>query len=137
MYFSDKSQNHRKGVCADGVWSKATLDSRIPVPPDWPQPQDIFSTGKLFNPTSFLRTVRDLYEKIADHAARNPETPFETSLEEQAFLNMVSARKAVVENGCTFFRLYENLECTPDSGCESLVSELEGHSGRYLRIDCL
>lgn len=137
MYFSDKSQNHRKGLCADGVWSKAAPDLGIPTPPDWPQPQDIFSMGKLFNPTTFLCTVRDLYEKIADHTTRNPDIPFETSLEEQAFLKMVNTRKAVVKNDCTFFQLYENLQFIPGSGCESLVSELEGHSGRYLRIDCL
>lgn len=137
MYFSDKSQNHRKGVCADGVWSKANLAEHIPQPPDWPQPQGIFSIGKLFNPTAFLCDVRDLYEKIADHAAHNPATPFETSLEEQAFLSMVKGRKTVINGDCTYFALYENLQFTSASGCESLVRELEGYPGRFLRMDCL
>lgn len=108
-------------------------------PPQWPQPQGIFGMGIAFDPETFLRTVRDLFEKIADHEARNLDStiPYEYTLEDIAFSHMLRSRTEIID-GHTFFRLYD-LTLTSGSAYEPLISDLvvKGHPGRYLRIDCL
>ncbi|KAF8191327.1 hypothetical protein BJ912DRAFT_849553, partial [Pholiota molesta] len=91
-YTGDRSLNHRRDFCADGVASKPKpgLDSL----PEWPQPSGIFKAGKSFDPTAFLITVRNLYEKTVDHhkSAQNPNAAaIEHTLEDEAFSRMLAS----------------------------------------------
>lgn len=65
---TDKSLNHRKGFCSDGIAQIPESESAEDALPDWPQPQGIFSVGKHFNPERFLITVWDLYKRVVDGA---------------------------------------------------------------------
>ncbi len=82
-----------------------------------------------------------LYEKIADHEARelDPAIPYkiEYMLEDIAFSHMLRSRTETI-NEHTFFRLYD-LNLSSGSAFDSLISDfvVQGHPGRYLRIDCL
>ena len=143
----NKSANHRKGYCADGapaVYKGPGLPGGQEAPanlflPEWPQPQGIFKTGSAFDPPKFLLAVRDLYEKIADHEARdlNPAIPYEYTLEDMAFSKMLRSRTEIIDEH-TYFRLYD-LTLSSGSAYESLVLNMvfDGHPGRYLCIDCL
>ncbi|KAF8158825.1 hypothetical protein BJ912DRAFT_866428 [Pholiota molesta] len=144
-----KSTNHRRNCCTDGV--SVTLkpepqlnEEEITLPhalPPWPQPLDIFTDGKHFNPQQFLLKVRDLYEKVMEQEDRRVATGSTDSrcignytLEEQAFSSMLSARSKSVD-GHTYFRLYPNLTFNSQISFESLISTIHGH--HYLQIDCL
>ncbi|KAF9475045.1 hypothetical protein BDN70DRAFT_814702 [Pholiota conissans] len=146
-YTTNKSTNHRKNCCADGV--AVTLkpeptpadDQTVVLPhalPVWPQPQGIFSDGKYFNPEQFLLTVRDLYERVVEQrttsAATGSPSAVDFRLEDHAFSQMFTSRTRTVD-GHTYFRLYHDLELNGTITSESLISTIEGH--RYLRIDCL
>ncbi|KAF9235521.1 hypothetical protein BU15DRAFT_51329, partial [Melanogaster broomeanus] len=56
--------NHRRGVCADGVRSKPKPKSESEELPPWLQPQGIFSGGKMFHSQAFLKTVKQIYERV-------------------------------------------------------------------------
>lgn len=100
----------------------------------WPQPPGIFITGNMFNPAKFLFAVRDLYEKVADHRAHNnSDIPYEYTLEDQAFSQMLSARTKVIDEH-SYFRLFD-LTFTSGSTYKTMVVEHEGR--HYLRMDCL
>lgn len=136
MYTGNKDLNHRKGVCADGVAQKLKSGSADIALPDWPQPQGIFSIGRLFNPSMFLFTIRNLYEKVMERTIQSPgdsDAAVDYTLEDEAFSRMLASRTKLINNH-TFFLLYADLELVGNS-CESLISEIEGR--RYLRIDCL
>ncbi|KAF8969037.1 hypothetical protein BDZ97DRAFT_1654345, partial [Flammula alnicola] len=130
MYTGDKNLNHKKNVCADGVAQKPKPRSSDSLP-EWPQPQGIFSAGRFFDPSKFLFTVRDLYEKVMDHT-QSPGATADYMLQDEAFSCMLQSRTTFVD-GHAFFLLYD-LESVRSS-CESLISELDGR--RYIRIDCL
>jgi hypothetical protein len=134
MYPGDKRLNHKKGFCADGVASKLKSGSSATDSlPEWPQPQDIFSVGKFFNPSKFLLVIRDLYERVAENETQGrPYTITDYTLEDEAFSRMFQTRITIAD-GHTYFRLYD-LQSVGGS-CDSLISELDGH--RVLRIDCL
>lgn len=132
MYTGDKNFNHKKGVCADGVLSKPKAGSG--PPPEWPQPQGIFSAGKFFDPGKFLSAVHDLYERAVDQNTRNTTTADrDYMLEDQAFSKMLSSRTAVIGDHA-YFRVYD-LEFVGGS-FDSLITEIEPGS-RYLRLDCI
>lgn len=123
----------------NGTRNEDTVRFNDILPPQWPQPQGIFKLGNAFDPENFLRTVRDLFEKIADHEAHNsnPAIPYEYTLEDIAFSHMLRSRTEIID-GHTFFRLYD-LTLSSGSAYEPLIFDMvvDGHSGRYLRIDCL
>ncbi|KAF8178001.1 hypothetical protein BJ912DRAFT_1146430 [Pholiota molesta] len=105
MYIKSRTINHRRGYCSDGVASKQKPGPESDPLPEWPQPQDIFTAGKSFDPATFLITVRDLYQKVIDHTVRNPNTAVEYMLEDEAFSRMLASRTTCID-GHTYFRLY-------------------------------
>ncbi|KAF8186240.1 hypothetical protein BJ912DRAFT_927161 [Pholiota molesta] len=126
--------NHKKGVCSDGVASKLKPGSSDPLP-DWPQPEGIFTEGQYFNPSTFLFTVRNLYERVVERTVHGtiPDA-VDYSLEDEAFSRMLESRTKVIDDH-SFFLLFANLKFKGTPSCESLISEIDGR--RYLRMDCL
>ena len=70
------TDNHKKGYCADGarqIVKKGDNDSL----PDWPQPQGIFEKGTHFHPIEFLKTLREVYEKLVVDRTSGVDVPIE------------------------------------------------------------
>ncbi|KAF8176924.1 hypothetical protein BJ912DRAFT_930520 [Pholiota molesta] len=151
MYLKDgkPEDNHKRGVCADGVasvpkpceipeWAKYG-DHADFIHPAWPQPEDLFSKGKYFHAAKFLFAVRNLYEKVLETTERSSGAPDQAgadylSVEDRAFARMLKARTRLMD-GHAYFLLYD-LELIGGS-YESLLSDSETEGLRYLRIDCL
>ncbi|KAF8173269.1 hypothetical protein BJ912DRAFT_1065323 [Pholiota molesta] len=111
MYPGNRTQthlNHKKGVCADGVASKLKPGSSDPLP-DWPQPEGIFIEGRYFSPSTFLFTVRNLYERVIERTLHGNPDAIDYTLEDVAFSRMLESRTKLVDNH-SFFLLYANLE---------------------------
>lgn len=123
------AENHKKGYCADGVQQKGAKNSTDDLPP-WPQPQGIFSLGKMFDVVKFLTEVRTLYEKIATHQS-TPSLESDFTMEDIAFASMVQSRTSV-SDGRVRFRLFD-LEVR--GGSDSLIERQDRKT--YLLIDCL
>lgn len=122
------SENHRKGFCADGarqVKRKGDVDDV----PDWPQPQGIFATGTQFNPIQFLKTLREMYERVVVRGECGTDVP----IEYEAFGRMLKSRTTVDDEGNTLFKLYD-LDMPPSTPDELIVIRDER---KYLRLDCL
>ncbi|KAG1719705.1 uncharacterized protein EDB91DRAFT_1065370, partial [Suillus paluster] len=72
--------NHRRGFCAEG----AKQVSQNEPPPPWPQPPGIFSDGKRFHPSTFLETVKQIYEQVfLRPSGKSP------ALQQEAFATML------------------------------------------------
>lgn len=133
----NKSENHGKGYCSDGVPvnffdGKDTVSSVLPPP--WPQPSGIFVTtvkeGVLFHSIPFLQTFRDVCEKrLVDNIA-----PEDLAVEEQAFLRMVADRH-VPHNGDVLFRLYPHAKIVDLDAIDAFIAEVNGE--RCLRLNML
>ncbi|CAA7261854.1 unnamed protein product [Cyclocybe aegerita] len=107
-------ENHRKGICADGVRQKAKADTTDQSLPEWPQPIGIFTDGVQFHLLKFLSTVRELYDKVFEDATSSCGQEF--SMEDEAFAMMLNSRIQFV-NGRALFCLFDlvNMPGTPES----------------------
>ncbi|KAI0365885.1 hypothetical protein BV20DRAFT_953368, partial [Pilatotrama ljubarskyi] len=97
-------ENHKRSYCSDGVRMNPQATQKTPdgktvtitedLPP-WPQPSGIFENGTKFHPTSFLRTVAQLYSQMVMHLS----TGGEYAMEYLAFAQMLHKRTIVVADG--------------------------------------
>ena len=88
------ADNHKRGYCADGahqIMKKCDHDTL----PDWPQPQGIFEKGTHFHPIEFLKTLREVYEKVVVDRASGVDDP----IEYEAFTKMLSKRTTIDQDG--------------------------------------
>lgn len=120
------SENHKRGVCSDGVRQTA---KSIP----WPQPQGIFDNGAEFRPIAFLQKLREVYEDIVVQGQQREDVP----MEYQAFTALLSAQ-TVDEGGALLF----NLACIDDALIFAAAPDeffVKDDSGKltHLRLDCL
>jgi hypothetical protein len=122
------TDNHKKGYCADGarqIVKKGDNDSL----PDWPQPQGIFEKGTHFHPIEFLKTLREVYEKLVVDRTSGVDVP----IEYEAFMKMLSNRTTIDQDGTVLFRLFD-LTISPSTPDKLIVL----HDGcKHLRLDCL
>ena len=140
-------QNHKRGYCSDGCpvsfdrfakvkkepatqaqSTTATKDS----PPQYPQPDGIFSNGDSFNCIQFLQHVKDIYERAVMREQNQAVSDF--TIEDQAFALMLESRTLQLHNETVGFRLYEGLHID-ETTASKLVVELDGT--RYLRMQML
>ncbi|KAH9955685.1 hypothetical protein BC827DRAFT_1235658 [Russula dissimulans] len=121
------SQNHKKGYCVDGARQvKGKGEDEIP---DWPQLQGIYMKGTDFRPVEFLKTLRDMYERVVVRGERHTDLP----VEYEAFGKVLQRRTTVNEDGSVLFKLYDLI--MPTSTPDGLVVLHNGH--QHLRLDCL
>ncbi|KAE9405193.1 hypothetical protein BT96DRAFT_1015845 [Gymnopus androsaceus JB14] len=119
-------ENHKKGFCSDGV-SQSSKNIA------WPQPPGIFAKGKQFDPLSFLRKMREVYEELI--IQRHPLT--ELSMEGQAFADFAIA-KIKESNGTLVFDLaYAEGLAIDESLPDTLFIIDDDGKKNYLRLDCL
>jgi len=136
---SGSAQNHKRGYCSDGV--KQTLKSSpqnqdppqtnapaTHAPPDWPQPESIFTSGTQFDPLRFLAKIREMYVKVVVEKASG-----EFLMEHEAFAALLARRTVVLPDGLILFKLFD-LECSGSTPDNLFVVREES---KYLRIDCL
>jgi hypothetical protein len=122
------TENHKKGYCADGarqIVKKGDNDTL----PDWPQPQGIFEKGTHFYPIEFLKTLREVYEKLIVEHASGVDVP----IEYEAFMRMLSKRATTDQDGTVLFRLFDLT--IPSSTPDKLIVLCDGC--KHLRLDCL
>jgi hypothetical protein len=120
------NDNHKKGYCADGAPQKSSNNDSLP---EWPQPQGIFEKGALFHPITFLKVLREVYERVVVCGVDGSDLP----LEYEAFAKMLNRRTVVDGEGNILFKLFDlNV---PPSTPDSLV--VMHHNFRHLRLDCL
>jgi len=120
-------ENHKTGYCADGARQvKRKGDDDIP---DWPQPQGVYAKGTHFYPIEFLKTLRDMYERVVVREERSADLP----VEYEAFVKLLQRRTIIDEDGSVLFKLYDLL--MPPSTPDGLVVLHNGH--QHLRLDCL
>ena len=122
------SENHKKSYCADGARQKRRKGEEDDVP-EWPQPQGIFTTGTDFHPIEFLKTVREMYERVMVRGECGTDIP----IEYEAFGKMLKSRTTIDEEGNILFKLYDL--AMPPSTPDQLVVICDGR--KYLRLDCL
>jgi len=126
VMYPDGSENHKKGYCADGArQAKRKGEDDIP---DWPQPQGIYVKGTQFHPIEFLKTLRDMYERVVIHGERSTNLP----LEYETFGKVLERRTTIDDDGSVLFRLYDLI--MPPSTPDSLVVLRNGH--QHLRPNC-
>jgi hypothetical protein len=122
------TDNHKKGYCADGthqIVKKGDNDSLS----DWPQPQGILEKGTHFHPIEFLKTLREVYEKLVVDRTSGVDVP----IEYEAFMKMLSNRTTIDQDGTVLFRLFD-LTIPPSTPDKLIVL----HDGcKHLRLDCL
>ncbi|KAI0698413.1 hypothetical protein C8T65DRAFT_581918, partial [Cerioporus squamosus] len=92
------AHNHKRGVCSDGVYSKARAVKRkvdgnvVKVhqedPPAWPQPAGIFSNGTSFHAAAFLAAIEEMYERLVVKG----DTDTERTMEYLALTAMLQSR---------------------------------------------
>jgi hypothetical protein len=122
---SGSPQNHRKGMCSDGV--KQAMKNDV----EWPQPLGIFTSGTEFHPIKFLQVLRDVYETMVIRGGDGRDS----ALEYEAFLKMLRARLTTMEDGHHLFKLFDTDLQIPATTPDELIVEHDG--SRYLRVDCL
>jgi hypothetical protein len=115
-------ENHRKGVCSDGVNPSMKMV-------EWPQPPGIFANGTHFNPIAFLKTLRETYEALVVKTWPNNAVP----MEQEAFVKLLASRTTVLADTSVLFQLFDlHIDSsTPDS---LIVTH---NNLRHLRLDCL
>lgn len=118
-------ENHKKSVCSDGAPQK----SKIP----YPQPTGVFTQGKEFHATIFLRKVRELYGMVlANSSSGNQNLP----MEYWAFTELFLTHMKQQDDGDFLF----NLTCLGDVKLASgtpdlLLLTIDGI--QYLRVSSL
>lgn len=158
LMYPGGSENHRRGVCADGAQQK--LDTKLEQnrdPPkeglegsfqelEWPQPRGIFTDGSVFHAEVFLQKVAEVYGRVVtegegvegedaegeeDTEGEGPLVKLEADL--QAFVNLFARRTFVCDDGAILFRLldYSLSSATPNDWIVK-IGEV-----RHLRMDCL
>ncbi len=136
--------NHKRGVCSDGVYSKAgkikrTINGEVITvpqeePPAWPQPAGIFSKGTCFHGASFLAAIEEMYERLVV----KQDTDTERAMEYLALTSMLQSRllfASATEDLAprVLFRLFDCLELR-DCPKEIVVK----HEGaQYIHINYL
>ena len=121
------SENHKRGCCADGARQvKRKGEDDIS---DCPQPQGIYVKGTDFHPVEFLKTLQDVYEKVAVREERSADYLVEC----EAFWKVLQRRTTINEDSSVLFELYD-LNISPSTP-DSLVVLHNGH--QHLRLDCL
>ena len=122
------ADNHKRGYCADGARQivKKGDDDTLP---DWPQPQGIFEKGTHFYPVKFLKTLREIYEKLVVDRASGIDVP----VEYEAFRKMLSKRTTIDQDGTVLFRLFDLT--IPSTTPGKLIVLRDGC--KHLRLDCL
>jgi len=123
---SGSPENHRRGVCSDGVFSTSKSGED---PPEWPQPAGIFISGTHFLPIEFLKTLVVIYNKFVIEKA--PAT--DITAEDEAFARMLTRRTTFPSDQPPAFKLFD-LQM-PLSTPKDLLTTIEG--GTYLRLDAL
>jgi len=88
------ADNHKRGYCSDGARQIVKRGDRDTLP-DWPQPQGIFEKGTHFHPIEFLKTLREVYEKVVVDRASGVDDP----IEYEAFTKMLSKRTTIDQDG--------------------------------------
>lgn len=148
MYPGDEGspENHKRGICSDGVVSR--LRGSVP----WPQPKGIFSTRAVkskteacFHPVPFLRAVQLLFHKIVVEA----QTFNDLDLEYQALASLLQDRvfEGDLANGRVSFRLLDDVIIENKQAYSTYIerksvvvtkNNVETQSEQeFLRIDCL
>src|SRR5712675_2431249 len=121
------SEDHKRGYCADGarqVKRKGGDDI-----PDWPRPRGIYVKGTDFHPVEFLKTLQDVYKKVAVREERSADYLVEC----EAFWKVLQKRTTINEDSSVLFELYD-LNISPSTP-DSLVVLHNGH--QHLRLNCL
>ncbi|KAF8580074.1 hypothetical protein K439DRAFT_1648290 [Ramaria rubella] len=95
-------ENHKKEFCSDGG-SVKFRDA------PWPQPPGIFIKGTSFDILAFLRTI----------------LPVPVTMEDEAFVSLLSKRSVIEEDGTGLFELFDKLKVIGD---EMLVVETRGEA---------
>lgn len=105
--------------------------------PGWPQPQGISERGTRFHPLEFLKTLREVYEKLVVDRVSGVDIP----IEYEAFIKMlISKRTTIDRDGTVLFQLFDLTilsSSTPDKiivlrdGCNTCVLNA------FLDDDCL
>lgn len=141
MYTGPKKSknNHKRGVCPDGCPSKMKAavksegqishDHQEALPP-YPQPEGIFTHGKIFHPIRFQETLKAIYSRTVLDKEKMLETGG-ISMEEEAFVKMYERRSVHLPDGKVVFRLFPSLQLDPATP-ESAIIEFDGV--RYLDI---
>ena len=114
-------ENHRKGVCSDGVSPNLKAV-------EWPQPPGIFTNGTNFHPIPFLKALRDIYELFIVQKGSSAD-----SMEHEAFAQLISCRTLICPDGAILFRLFD-LQLDPSTPEELIVTH---NDAKHLRLDCL
>lgn len=136
------SGNHKKGCCSDGAMQllkdneqnrdppKPEDDTSTPrsfAPPDWPQPQGIFTDGNKFHPYVFLEKINEMYEKVVvDREGAD------FSLEHASFAALLT-RRTVIRGGAVLFKLFttRSVPAVPDA----LIVVIDNN--KHIQIDSL
>ena len=85
--------------------------------------------GTDFHPVEFLKTLQDVYEKVAVREERSADYLVEC----EAFWKVLQRRTTINEDSSVLFELYD-LNISPSTP-SSLVMLHNGH--QHLRLDCL
>jgi hypothetical protein len=123
------TDNHKRGYCADGVRQILKKGDNDALP-DWPQPQGIFEKGTHFYPIEFLKTLREVYEKLVVNRASGVDV----LIEYEAFMKTLGKRTTIEQDGTVLFRLFDLI--LPSSTPDKLIV-LRDSGCKYLRLDCL
>ncbi|KAH9964478.1 hypothetical protein BC827DRAFT_1109232, partial [Russula dissimulans] len=70
-------ENHKKGYCADGARQVKRKGNDASDIPDWLQPQGVYAKGTHSHPVKFLKTLRDMYERVVVRGERSADLPVE------------------------------------------------------------
>jgi hypothetical protein len=97
-------------------------------PPEWPQPQGIFTNGTHFHPLVFLDKIKEMNEKVVIEKASG-----DLLMEHKAFARLLTRRMVVLDDQLVLFKIFD-LACPP-STAEVLIIVHEGD--KYLRLECL
>jgi len=133
---SGAAENHKRSHCSDGVkhtieQSKQNQDpgQLSASPPEWPQPQGIFTSGTHFHPLVFLDKIQEMYEKVVIEKVSGDDL----LMEHDAFARLLTRRTVVLDDQSVLFKIFD-LACPP-STAEALIVVHDGNS--YLRLECL
>jgi hypothetical protein len=115
-------ENHKKGVCSDGV--SPGLKAA-----EWPQPPGVFTFGTHFHPIKFLTTLRETYDALVNHQWSSNAVP----MEQEAFVKLLQSRTIVRNDGTVLFQLFD-LIMDPSTPDELIVVH---DNKKHLRLCCL
>lgn len=131
MYHSSEgsSLNHKRAYCSDGVRQVSKAGEEVPP---WPQPQDIFTAGKIFHSQAFYVTIQDIYKRYCIPGAKPPSI---ATMEAVAFAKFLASRIRMFEDGMIGFCLFADYELDPKRPLGYIIHpDLEDGSGKCLRL---